>query len=264
MDIERLKELQSEVSNMAFIALSKLTDKNARANIVKTGEDLQELIDEAIANQVIRESRTSEEVQKAIKTVEGIAICSSFKDQREDARLAITALQQMRTPVEPMLDHWAVCPECGYEYILEIMVDYATSDEWLVKYCPECGQPFKYDDQWKDDDGKTNLKWKKALHGEQWIPVGERLPESGKHILLCCEVRPSGKRYVCDGYYAASKSTTSGYSSELDCEYDEETDEYYLPEGYYEVIKNWDDYSSIVIDDFVTHWKPLPEPPKGE
>lgn len=58
MDIERLKELKSEVSNMAFIAFSKLTDKNARANIVKTGNDLQKLIDEAIA----RLSVTSEDV----------------------------------------------------------------------------------------------------------------------------------------------------------------------------------------------------------
>ena len=99
---------------------------------------------------------------------------------------------------------------------------------------------------------------------QPWIPVSNVKPESGKHVLLCCEVRPSGKRYVCDGYYAGSKSITSGYSDDWDCEYDEETDEHYLPEGYYEVIKNWDDYSSIVIDDFVTHWKPLPEPPKGE
>lgn len=97
-----------------------------------------------------------------------------------------------------------------------------------------------------------------------WVSVEDEKPESGKHVLLCCEIRPSGKRYVCDGYYAKAKSTTSGYSNDWDCEYDEETDEYYLPEGYYEIIKNWGDYSSIAVEDFVTHWKPLPEPPKGE
>ena len=103
-----------------------------------------------------------------------------------------------------------------------------------------------------------------ALQAYQpWVSIDDEKPESGKHVLLCCEIT-SGKRYVCDGYYATSKSITSGYSGEWDCEYDEETDEYYLSEGCYEIIKNWDDCSSIAIKDFVTHWKPLPEPPKGE
>ena len=99
---------------------------------------------------------------------------------------------------------------------------------------------------------------------EPWIPVSNGKPESGKHVLLCCEIKPLGKRYVCDGFYAQSKTITTICDGDNNCEYDEETDEYYLIEGYYEIIKNWDDYSSIVIDDFVTHWKPLPEPPKGE
>lgn len=47
-------------------------------------------------------------------------------------------------------------------------------------------------------------------------------------------------------------------------DYNEEEDEYYLKEGWYECINNWDEYSSIVIGDFVTHWQNLPEPPKEE
>ena len=105
-----------------------------------------------------------------------------------------------------------------------------------------------------------------AVEVASWIPVAERLPESGVHVLLCCEIRSNGtvyKRYVCDVYYAKRYTEqTWNNSGDIACEYREEDDEYYLLEGWYEVIRNWDDYNSIVIGDFVTHWMPLPEPPK--
>ena len=104
---------------------------------------------------------------------------------------------------------------------------------------------------------------------QEWISVKDELPENGAHVLLCCEMRGYGGeiagKYVCDGYYAeTNKIIAGGFPDECNCEYSEEDDEYYLCEGWYEVIKNWDDYNSVTVEDFVTHWMPLPEPPKGE
>lgn len=100
-----------------------------------------------------------------------------------------------------------------------------------------------------------------------WISVKDRMPESGQHVLATCEIHSLygyKKQYVCEAYYAKEHSISEGrYPEDTDCyDYSEEDDEYYLKEGWYEVIHNWDEYGSVVIDDFVTHWMPLPEPPK--
>lgn len=97
-----------------------------------------------------------------------------------------------------------------------------------------------------------------------WICVNEKMPDKLTEVLALCEVRPYGRKYVCFGYYIPDKTLVSEtgicWDSET-VEHDEATDEHYVCEGWYERIRNWDEYSSVAIADFVTHWMPLPKSP---
>ena len=73
---------------------------------------------------------------------------------------------------------------------------------------------------------------------------------------------------VTTGMHEDGKNNTedSGWVWETDgFEYDEELDAYIIPEGWWEYKHyNGDEQNNYAIDDVVTHWMPLPKPPKGE
>lgn len=96
----------------------------------------------------------------------------------------------------------------------------------------------------------------------KWISVEDRLPKSGDHVLVTCE---SGLgKYVCDAMWTNKLSVECSIESDIDQDYDEVTDAFYFPEGWWEIIKNWGDYNYIAICDHVTAWMPLPEPYEEE
>ena len=86
-----------------------------------------------------------------------------------------------------------------------------------------------------------------------WISVDERLPEPGNPVLL-----DIGKKYPIRALWAAKNTVIVGTDVD-DCgEYDEETDEYYCPEGWYE----WNEHEEVhwAVSGTPRAWSELPQP----
>ena len=89
-----------------------------------------------------------------------------------------------------------------------------------------------------------------TVHG--WISVDDRLPEFPGHYLVCTSINywHGGCMDINENHKYHQNGTPVGYDgstmSVLDC--------------YYDVTGHW----NRVCDRHVTHWMPLPPPPKGE
>lgn len=102
---------------------------------------------------------------------------------------------------------------------------------------------------------------------QEWIPVTERLPEPETEVWILAKC--GNRHIITNGMYEDGSNTTEDSTwwwTETDgFEYDEENDTYLIPEGWWEYKHyNGDDEYNHAIDDPVTHWMPLPTPPKGE
>lgn len=103
----------------------------------------------------------------------------------------------------------------------------------------------------------------RAMEPVVWMQVSDALPKSGVKVLAYYKNSLGNSRRI-RAMWIAAKTEESGSEDEF-FEYDEETDTYYLPEGWYECINNWDDYSSVkVYEGEVTYWMSLPPAPDDE
>ena len=94
----------------------------------------------------------------------------------------------------------------------------------------------------------------------QWISVDQSMPQSGQTVLACYKNSAGNWRRI-RAEWVDARTIASDTDSDIS-EYDEATDEYYDPAGWYERIDNWDEYSHIAVcEGGVSHWMPMPEPP---
>jgi hypothetical protein len=92
------------------------------------------------------------------------------------------------------------------------------------------------------------------------VPVAERLPEPGKKV-LAHYLNALGKPRTIIAEWVPAKTREDSPDGDLG-EYDDETDLFYWPEGWYEQIENWDDFTALLVDEGeITHWQPLPRGP---
>ena len=84
----------------------------------------------------------------------------------------------------------------------------------------------------------------------------------GKEVLIHY-VNELGKGRTIKAKYVERFFEESSPDSEND-EYNEADDMYYTLPGWYELIDNWDDFSSVCVHHDPSHWMPLPSPPTRE
>ena len=99
-----------------------------------------------------------------------------------------------------------------------------------------------------------------AKAGAAWMP--EAAPPAPCMKVIATYVNSLGNRRTIMAKWIPGKTEEAHSLDDEFGEYDEATDTTYVPEGWYEVIDNFDDCTFVAVSEgVITHWMPLPEAP---
>tara|TARA_R100001086_G_scaffold108115_1_gene54596 strand:+ start:1914 stop:2318 length:405 start_codon:yes stop_codon:yes gene_type:complete len=95
-----------------------------------------------------------------------------------------------------------------------------------------------------------------------WISIDNAMPKPGKAVIVSHVSRHGRRNVITACYFPRMNWEVMSWECDEEewCDYDEEEDIYYYPEGWYEFGYEMDTYHHISAT--VTHWIPLPEPPE--
>ena len=95
----------------------------------------------------------------------------------------------------------------------------------------------------------------------QWIPVSDALPAPEQEVLIITERDIITTAIYEDG--TITDEDSCWFWTDMDFDYDEETDTNYIPAGWWEYRHfNIDEVFNSEVDKKVLAWMPLPEPYK--
>lgn len=117
-------------------------------------------------------------------------------------------------------------------------------------------------------DMLEKLAAEKDAKKPEWSSVEDGTPKNEQEVLIYCN--RGGFKFVCpaiyeDGTMLTQNSRWNWYDIEEYGTYSEENDDYFVAKGWWENRQfTPDDVYNCPVDCEVTHWMPLPKPPKEE
>ncbi len=166
-----------------------------------------------------------------------IAELESQLAQRFDAAdMATAAAQGFRDGVAPVS---AVSEPVAWKHDCAALL--ANDVELWIDACPHCGKPRMH----------AHPSPPEGMAG--WTTLPGQMPEPNTPVLL-----DIGKKFTIRALWAEKHTVRVGTDVDDWGEYDEETDEYYCPEGWYE----WNEHEEVhwAVSETPRAWRELPQP----
>lgn len=175
----------------------------------------------------------------------------------------------------PTSEHPEVCLYSESKFEVSELVQIlrcCARDDYVCDECPaNCGENTCEDKGAKRQAADMLEKLaaeRDAQKPDEWSSVKDGPPKNEQEVLIYCN--RDGFKFVCpaiyeDGTMLTQNSRWNWYDIEEYGTYSEENDDYFVAKGWWENRQfTPDDVYNCPVDCEVTHWMPLPKPPKEE